>query len=289
MRVAFEHLTRYCYDRPVLLSPHWIRLHPAAHGRTPVSDFSLEIQPQPQALHWQQDPFNNHVARAVFAGPTRELAFKVSATLDLAPLNPFDFFLEPYAANFPFEYPPDLLADLALYTEREAAGAHFAEFLAHIDMRTRNSISFLVELNQQLRRAVAYTVRWEPGIQAPETTLRHALGSCRDSTWLLVQVLRHIGLAARFVSGYLVQLFPAPEVGTLPSKDRLDLHAWAEVYLPGAGWIGLDPTSGLLASEGHIPLACTAHPRSAAPIVGSTENCEVSFHVSHKVRRLADE
>lgn len=287
MRIAIRHTTRYAYDHAVHLSPHWIRLRPAAHSRTAVHDFELSISPTPQALHWQQDPFNNHIARAVFAEAAHELAITVSAQLNLLPINPFDFFLEPYADIFPFAYPPDLASDLISYTEREAAGPRFAAFLASIDKSPRNSIAFLVQLNQQLRAAVGYTLRWEPGIQSLETTLELASGSCRDSSWLLVQVLRHLGLAARFVSGYLIQLATPADKTTPAQTDRLDLHAWVEVFLPGAGWIGLDPTSGLLASEGHIPLACTPHPRTAAPIVGSTEACDVDFSVAHEVRRLS--
>ena len=155
-----------------------------------------------------------------------------------------------------------------------------------------NTVQFLVWLNQELSQHIRYLVRMEPGIQTPEETLRLRSGSCRDTGWLLVQALRHLGFATRFVSGYLVQL--AADVKSLdgpsgPEKDFTDLHAWAEVYLPGAGWIGMDPTSGLLAGEGHIPLAATAVPSSAAPVSGMTDPCQSTLEFEMTVTRVHED
>ncbi len=286
----------YRFDRAVRLSPHVVRLRPAPHCRTPILAYSLTVTPQTHFINWQQDPFGNHLARLVFPEPARELTVEVDLVADLGVINPFDFFVEESAQRYPFSYDPALLRDLAPYFSGDKASPLLAKWT---DDWLRSSsggpggqriVDFLVEVNQRVAGSVAYTVRMEPGVQTPDETLEKAVGSCRDSAWLLVHVLRRLGLAARFVSGYLVQLRPdeKPLDGPAgPLADFTDLHAWAEAYLPGAGWIGLDPTSGLLAGEGHIPLVCSPHPASAAPISGATEPCEVSFEFSNTVRRLA--
>ncbi len=292
IQVAIRHTTRYRYDRPVALSPHVVRLRPAAHSRTPILAYTLKAEPRQHFINWQQDPFGNYLARLVFPERTRELLVDVEVIADMTVINPFDFFVEEYADNWPFGYPDALRKELAPYLEAEPAGPRLAAHLAAIDRTPRNIVTFLVELNQALQRRIGYTIRLEPGVQTPEETLELALGSCRDTGWLLVQALRHLGLAARFVSGYLVQLTPdekSLDGPSGPEKDFTDLHAWAEVYVPGAGWIGLDPTSGLFAGEGHIPLACTPQPSSAAPIEGLSEKCEVEFSYRNAVTRFRED
>lgn len=291
IQVVIRHTTHYQFDRPVILSPHVVRLRPAPHCRTPVLAYSLKINPEKHFLNWQQDPFGNYLARLVFPEMARELLVDVEVIVDLAPIDPFDFFLEENALEWPFSYDADLKRELAPYLEIGESGPLLLAYAEAISRTKRSTIDFLVSLNQQLCASVEYTIRMEAGVQSGEETLGKALGSCRDSAWLLVEVLRHLGLAARFVSGYLVQL----AVDELPiegpsgsSQDFTDLHAWAEVYIPGAGWIGLDPTSGQFASEGHIPLACAPWPNTAAPIVGSTGVCEVTFSFQNTVQRIRE-
>ena len=288
IQVALSHRTRYRYDRPVSLSPHIIRLRPAPHCRTPILSYSLTLTPRTHFINWQQDPHGNYLARIVFPDKTRELSIEVDLVAELSVFNPFDYFLEPSAEAFPFRYEAWLGKELAPFLEVAANGPRLRDLVGTIDRGTRRTNDFLVDLNRRLSKDIRYVIRLEPGVQTPEDTLTLG-GSCRDIGWLLVQVLRHLGLAARFVSGYLIQL--APDVKSLdgpagPAADFTDLHAWAEVYLPGAGWIGLDPTSGLLAGEGHLPLAATPDPFSAAPVTGAVDECEASLEHEMHVRRI---
>ena len=290
-QVAVNHRTHYEYDRLVTLSPHVVRLRPAPHCRTPVTRYSLRIDPPDHFLNWQQDPHGNHLARAVFRTPARRLRVEVDLVAELTAMNPFDFFLEPSAERFPLEYEPRLAKDLHPYLEMEPPGPELRRFLAAVDTRARPTVDFLVTLNGDLERRIDYETRMEPGIRTCDDTLARGRGSCRDSAWLLAQILRHLGLAARFVSGYLIQL--VPDVRPLegppgPSRDSAELHAWVETYLPGAGWVGLDPTSGLLAAEGHLPVAATAEPATAAPISGSVSPAEVEFDHAVTATRLRD-
>ncbi len=291
IHVALHHRTVYRYDRLIALGPQILRLRPAPHCKTPILSYSLSVRPKDHFINWQQDPQSNYQARLVFPEKTRELIVEVDLVADLAVTNPFDFFLEPSAETFPFGYDAALQAEIAPYRAIEPLGPRLARWLAAIDRAPQQTTGFLVDLNARLQRDIAYVVRMEPGVQSCEETLALGKGSCRDTGWLLVQILRHLGLAARFVSGYLIQLKPdvKPLTGPEgPERDFTDLHAWAEVYLPGAGWIGLDPTSGLLAGEGHIPLAATPSPPSAAPITGAVEKCEVAFDHAMSVTRIRE-
>ncbi|MCG3677348.1 transglutaminase family protein [Aliarcobacter butzleri] len=289
LKVVISHKTHYKYDRKISLSPHIIRLRPAPHSRTPIEAYSLKIKPDNHFINWQQDPFGNYLARLVFPEKTDEFCVDVEIIADMITINPFDFFVEDSAKNYPFEYKKDLQEELKPYLKIDENNKILNDFVDNIDKKEKSIIDFLVEVNQKINSYLDYTVRLEPGVQSCKTTLEKKLGSCRDFAWLFVQVLRHLGLASRFVSGYLVQL--TADVKSLdgpsgPEADFTDLHAWTEVYIPGAGWIGLDSTSGLFAGEGHIPLSCTPHYNSAHAIEGFSDKCETEFFFENKVTRI---
>ena len=291
---SIHHLTHYRYDRNVTMGPQIIRLRPAPYSRTRVISHSLKVSPQPHFVNHQQDPYGNWLARYVFPEPVREFRIEVDVVADMSVYNPFDFFVEEAAEFYPFDYPAELADDLSIYRRVEPATPLLAEFVAQVPRARTRIVDWLVMLNARVASGIEYTIRMEAGVQTPEETLQKALGSCRDSSWLLVNVLRHLGLAARFVSGYLIQLKPDLDALDGPSgtqHDFTDLHAWVEVYLPGAGWIGLDPTSGLFAGESHIPLAATPHYQNAAPISGgytAAGSPEVTFDFDMTVARVAE-
>ncbi len=292
IRVAVRHNTYYRFDRPVSLSPHILRLRPAPHCRNRIYSYSLKVQPEQHFINWQQDPFGNFLARLVFPEKQTHLSVEVEIITDMTVINPFDFFVEENAEHYPFKYDAVTLKELGPYLEITDDGPLLHAWLEEVSRDKTPINDFLVALNQRLEKDIEYNVRMEPGVQSCEETLELRRGSCRDTGWLLVQILRHLGLAARFCSGYLVQL--APDMKSIdgpsgPAEDFTDLHAWCEVFLPGAGWVGLDPTSGLFAGESHIPLACTPSPISAAPITGATSKAEVDFSFVNEVERIHED
>ena len=304
INVSLHHKTVYSYDRPVQLGPHIVRLRPAPHCRTPIRAYSLKVRPEAHFLNWQQDPFGNYQARLVFPHEVRTLEVEVDLVAEMTAINPFDFFVEESAGDYPFAYDAELRAELAPYLQPAAGGDRLAAFVRGIEAEVatagRRTLDVLIDVNRRVQQTLRYDIRMEPGVFPPEETLARGHGSCRDFAWLLVQVLRRLGIAARFVSGYSIQLVADVKALDGPSgvaQDVTDLHAWAEAYLPGAGWIGFDATSGLACAEGHIPLACTADPGNAAPISGGYnftpsvpgEKAHDAFSYEMKVERVREE
>ena len=288
--VGLTHHTAYQYDKPISMSPHIFRLKPAAHCRTSIESYSLKITPENHFINWQQDAYGNYLARVVFPEQTKSFSFTVDLVAKMNVINPFDFFLEEYADNYPFKYDDATNHEVQTYLLKGEPNRLLLDFIEPVlPKKPLRTVDFLVAFNQYIANYVGYTIRMEPGVQSATETLTLKTGSCRDSAWLLVEAFRHIGLAARFVSGYLIQL-SADEQSldgpSGPAEDFTDLHAWCEVYVPGAGWIGLDPTSGLFAGEGHIPLACTPQPEAAAPVTGGIDKCEVTFDFYNKITRI---
>jgi uncharacterized protein (DUF2126 family) len=288
IQVALNHRTLYRYEKEISLGPHVIQLRPALHCRTPILSYSLDVTPSEHIVNWQLDPHNNRQARFLFSGKTSEFLVEVNLVADLSPYNPFAFFLEPGVEEYPFAYLPEMAKDLEPYRSVDPPGPLLRSFLESFAGRKGGTVSLLLDLNRKVRDEIHYVTRLDPGVQACEETLEKRSGSCRDSAWLLVQSLRNLGIAARFVSGYLIQLRALDPASGGPESDSADLHAWAEAFLPGAGWIGMDPTSGLLTGEGHIPLVCTPTASQAAPIGGTSELADVEFSHSMTIRRLND-
>jgi transglutaminase-like putative cysteine protease len=285
--VALLHRTCYRYDRPVMLGPQIVRLRPAPHTRPPVLSYALTVTPDPGSLHWYRDPQGNLLAKIIFPEPVDRFDLAVELSVDMTAGNPFDFVLEPESAVWPIRYPAWLAEELAPLRAVGAADGSLTDLLLELPRETQPAIDMLVGLNRLVQSRIAYTMRMDPGVQTPSETLDRRLGSCRDSAWLLVELLRRLGYAARFVSGYLIQLADDTKKQDGENRDRADLHAWAEVYLDGAGWIGFDATSGLMTGEGHIPLAAGVTPARAAPVSGNVEKNEAAFEVETSVVRLA--
>jgi uncharacterized protein (DUF2126 family) len=297
VRLLVQHRSRYHYPNPAVLGAHTLRLRPSAHTRARVETYRLAVTPEP-TLRWQQDPYGNHVARIELGPerPVRELEILVELAVDVRPVNPFDFLLDDLAERVPFAYPDELRRELAPFLGDSgdpafARGERFAAFDAELP-RAGETITLLTQLNRAVNQRVRYVIREEAGVFTPEVCLREGRASCRDSAVLLTALLRARGLAARFVSGYLIQL---TDEGMLPdqpkgvSRDVVDLHAWCEVFLPGACWVGLDATSGLLCGEGHIPLACASSPALAAPLEGTSDTPATEVSFSMAVGRLGHE
>lgn len=278
-----QHRTRYDYDRAVTLGPQLVRLRPAPHTRTLVPKYEMRCEPSWHYLHWQQDPFANWQARVLFTEPVEYFDIQCQLVAALEPINPFDFFVDPDAAQYPFHYESAVEDALTPYLNTTSAGAATVAFAQALASQGESTVNFLARVNQAVHESITYSHRDRPGVLEPDETIAAKEGSCRDLAWLLVQVLRCLGLGSRFVSGYQIQLSPGPA-----DEDHTELHAWCESYLPGAGWIGMDPSAGLFAAEGYLPVAATTEPSLAAPVSGLVSPCESRLHYEMRVTRCDD-
>jgi transglutaminase-like putative cysteine protease len=283
IRIVLKHSTKYRYSEPVLLFPQLIRLRPAPHCRTEIQSYQLHIKPAEHLIHWQQDAFNNHVARVIFPQLVSEFSLEVEIIANIHSINPFDFYIDENASQWPLKYPTEMALDLSPYLHVQTPGTEMTLLLNSFDSIPVGIVDFLLHVSQALLDKISYVERMEAGVQSCEVSLIKGSGSCRDSAWLLVQTLRHMGVAARFVSGYSIQL---TDEHNNAAQDSTDLHAWTEVFIPGAGWIGIDPTTAQLTGEGYIPLCCTREPTAAAPISGSKGLGETELFFENSVTRL---
>lgn len=296
MYYKINHATTYTYESPVTFSPHVLRLRPRSDVAQKLHGFSLETDPQPIRVVENVDLGGNAELRLWFAEEAiATLTITTTSEVETFRANPFDYLVEPWAVQLPIDYPASLLTQLQPYF-----GGQFLHFASSVDpvaaqlaeeiwQDTNNTISFLTTLNQRIRESCKYIVR-ETGEPFPAgITWTQKLGSCRDLAVLFVETCRAIGLAARFVSGYQSDepKEPGSEGGDTqptPSQEH-QLHAWAEVYLPGAGWRGYDPTQGLAVADHHIALFASPFARQTVPIVGSLKQgmgtkSDMQYHLS---------
>lgn len=274
IQVEIEHITRYRYDQPVSFGPHQLFLYPRENQVVRAQDFKLETYPA-TTTRWVRDCFENVVVRTDFGLSVSErLEFTANIQVRLRIENPFDFILDPHAMAYPMRYHPHEQHALGAYL-REGVGPGANRVLdwfygaVENPMRADNIVSFLSEINVAIFNDIAYQRRDEMGIQSPDETLELRSGSCRDMAVLMVALCRQLGLAARFVSGYLYDPPPAEgEEDHSFNRARGSMHAWVEIYLPGAGWKGFDPTNGILANHYFIPTAVSSEPSWVNPIQG---------------------
>ncbi|MEO0792949.1 MAG: transglutaminase family protein, partial [Pseudomonadota bacterium] len=193
LHAALTHKTTYDYDRLTEMGPQIIRLRPAPHARTPILSYGLQISPTDHWVNWQQDPFGNYLARVVFPEPVDHFNVTVDLVADMAVINPFDFFVAEEAKDHPFAYEADVAEELKPYLTCDPVGPWLQKYITTIRRDPQVTIDFLCDLNRQLASDIRYLIRMEPGVQTPEETLERRAGSCRDTAWLMVQILRNLG------------------------------------------------------------------------------------------------
>jgi transglutaminase-like putative cysteine protease len=282
VRYHIDHTTDYTYDEPVTLQPHTIRLRPRSDSAQTLESFSLTVTPTPEGQSYITDLDGNDLIKVWFGKePTQTLTIRTESQVNTHCTNPFNFLLEPWANHLPIDYPASLLAQLKPYLAGHQLGYSdsldpvAAQFAQEIWFKVNgNPASFLFELNDQIYKECKHLIRDTGDPFPPGITWTQKAGSCRDFSVLFMEVCRAIGLAARFVSGY--------QEGD-PDNPERHLHAWAEVYLPGAGWRGYDPTQGLAVSDRHISLVASSYSRYAAPVTGAISPGGVQSNISYQL------
>ena len=280
-RFAISFQTAIAFERRVRLSTHWARLRPAPHTRAAIAAYTLAIDAEPHFINWVRDPFENYLARLDFHEPLQRIALNMELVLDLTPVNPFDFLLENDFSHYPLTYSEQLHKELIPYLYLPVAGSQMDSWLSSLKPTSGYLLDTLSDLNQQVHESLKFEGVTSPGPVNIDTVLSRRTGSAWEIAWLLTLGLRHFGLAARFVSGLYLFQSSSDEI-----PDHGALHAWSEVFLPGAGWVGLDPANGILTTEGYIPLATAPDPLRALPLVGYFEACNYHEQQQVQVSRL---
>jgi transglutaminase-like putative cysteine protease len=268
MKLQIHHHTCYSYAKVVSLAPHSIYLRPREDTFTRLEAFRIDVSPT-GVKHWVRDACDNLHLRIFFPDPDREITIDLSMTILNAPRNPYDFLLDAHAAFFPFQYTREEYAALQPYlepVEPDPSGSVNQWARACRTGRETETVPFLADLNRHVHEGFEYGQRKEPGVQTPGETLEKGSGTCRDFAWLLTETCRRLGLAARFTSGYLYVPGQETAEGALAEST---LHAWTEVYLPGAGWKGFDPANGVACNEYYLPTASAPVPQTASPVQGT--------------------
>ncbi|GET37974.1 transglutaminase family protein [Microseira wollei] len=279
MRYQILHTTTYTYAPAVVLNPHVVRLRSRSDGNQTLHSFSLEISPEPAGISQVLDLEGNAVTRMWFVEPTESLTIKVASEVETHCTNPFNYILEPWATQLPIDYPSSVLTQIMPYLNPSPSNAidpiiyELAQEICH-EVSGKTDI-FLTQLNQRIYKNCQQEIRETGAPFPPGITWKQQAGSCRDLAVVFIEACRAVGLAARFVSGY--------QEGD-PDSEELHLHAWVEVYLPGAGWRGYDPIQGLVVADRHISLVASALPGNAAPVSGSIRgNARSTMHYDLKI------
>ena len=288
--LQIHHETIYHYQKAVKFRAHQLRIRPIEDHEKRILSFELKIEPE-HRIRWASDQFQNPVAYVEFLKPSKKLSITSHLQVELGEMNPFDFILEPYSLRLPFQYSETEAVDLAPYItplypqDRQRILDWIKPFL---DLQGEaKTMEFLTAVNRAIPKLMSYEVRIETGTQTPGKTLQSRSGACRDFAVLLMETARHLGMAARFVSGYIPNVQESTEKTFNIAAGAM--HAWTQIYLPGAGWKDFDPTAGILTSHDHLRVAVGRTPEQTTPILGAylgTAKLDLGFEVDVQVSKI---